>query len=103
MRCDECSISLTFHKSRNEVVCHFCGNRKKVPRTCPECNSKYIRYFGTGTEKVEEMALQAFPNAKIDRLDLDTSQKRGSIDRIIGRFVKGKTDILIVHTTCCKD
>lgn len=95
MRCDECSISLTFHKSRNEVVCHFCGNRKKVPRTCPECNSKYIRYFGTGTEKVEEMALQAFPNAKIDRLDLDTSQKRGSIDRIIGRFAKGKTDILI--------
>ena len=96
MRCSECGISMTYHKSEGDAICHFCGRRTKVPATCPECGSKYIRYFGTGTEKVEELAKEAFPDAVIERLDLDTSKRKGSIDGILNRFAKGKTDILSV-------
>ena len=95
MRCRECGISLTYHKSNGEAICHFCGFREKVPDLCPVCGSKYIRYFGTGTEKVEEAARQIFPEYTVDRLDLDTVSKKGSIDRILNAFRKGKTDILI--------
>jgi primosomal protein N' (replication factor Y) len=95
MRCKECDISMTYHKARGEIVCHFCGRRAKVPDVCPECGSKYIRYFGTGTEKVEEIAGETFPDAVIERLDLDTVKRKGSIEAILARFGKGKTDILI--------
>lgn len=95
MRCKECEISMTYHKAEGEAVCHFCGRKEKVPMVCPECGSKYIRHFGTGTEKVEEMAGEAFPDAAIERLDLDTARRKGSIDGILSRFGKGKTDILI--------
>lgn len=95
MKCSDCSISLTYHKERDEAVCHYCGKREKVPSVCPGCGSRYIKHFGTGTEKVEELALQAFPEAAVDRLDLDTASKKGGSDRILTRFGKGKTDILI--------
>ncbi|HWQ77435.1 MAG TPA: primosomal protein N', partial [Anaerovoracaceae bacterium] len=95
MRCKECGISLTYHKSINEAICHFCGRGEKVPDLCPVCGSKYIRHFGTGTEKVEEAAKEIFPEYTVDRLDLDTVSKKGSIDRILNSFRKGKTDILI--------
>jgi primosomal protein N' (replication factor Y) len=95
MRCRECGISLTYHKSGNEAVCHFCGFREKVPGLCPECGSKYIRHFGTGTEKVEEAVREISPEYSVDRLDLDTAARKGSIDRILNSFKKGKTDILI--------
>ncbi len=95
MRCKECEISMTYHKAEGQAVCHFCGRRERVPDTCPLCGSRYIRHFGTGTEKVEEMAVEAFPDAVIERLDLDTVKRKGSIDSILSRFGKGKTDILI--------
>ena len=95
MKCKECGISLTYHKHRNEAVCHFCGYREKIPTVCPECGGKYIKYFGTGTEKVEEAAKEIFPEYMVDRLDLDTITKKGSIDKILNSFKKGKTNILI--------
>jgi primosomal protein N' (replication factor Y) len=95
MRCRECGISLTYHKADNEAVCHFCGYREKVPSVCPVCGSKYIRHFGTGTEKVEEATKEIFPEYAVDRLDLDTAARKGSSDRILNAFKKGKTDILI--------
>ncbi|QOX62475.1 primosomal protein N' [Anoxybacterium hadale] len=95
MKCKECGISLTYHKSRNEAVCHFCGHSEKVPVLCPDCGGKYIKHFGTGTEKVEEMTREIFPDYNIDRLDLDTTTKKGSIDKILNSFRKGKTNILI--------
>lgn len=95
MKCKECGISLTYHKLQDEAVCHFCGYREKVPKLCPECQGKYIRHFGTGTEKVEEAATEFFPDSVIERLDLDTVKKKGSIDKILTRFKKGQTDILI--------
>jgi len=95
MKCGECGISLTYHKSRNEAICHFCGHREKVPDLCPVCSGKYIKYFGTGTEKVEEVARELFPEYTVDRLDLDTVSRKGSIDKILNSFRKGKTNILI--------
>jgi primosomal protein N' (replication factor Y) len=95
MKCKECGISLTYHKSRNEAICHFCGSREKIPTVCPVCGGKYIRHFGTGTEKVEEVTREMFPEYTVDRLDLDTAAKKGSIDKILNAFRKGKTNILI--------
>lgn len=95
MRCRECGISLTYHKSKNEAVCHFCGSREKIPSACPVCGGRYIKHFGTGTEKVEEITKEVFPEYTVDRLDLDTAAKKGSIDKILNSFRKGKTNILI--------
>lgn len=95
MKCGECGISLTYHKSKNEAICHFCGSRERVPSVCPVCGGRYIKHFGTGTEKVEELTKEIFPEYTVDRLDLDTAAKKGSIDRILNSFRKGKTNILI--------
>nr|WP_315023964.1 primosomal protein N' [uncultured Aminipila sp.] len=95
MKCPECGISLTYHKAKNAAVCHYCGKMEPLPKTCPECGSKYIRHFGTGTEKVEELTSNIFPDYPIARLDLDTIKLKGSVDKIINGFRKGKTKILI--------
>ncbi len=95
MKCSECDISLTYHKAQNAAVCHYCGKMEPLPNKCPECGSKYIRHFGTGTEKVEEITLEMFPEYSIERLDLDTIKLKGSVDKIINNFRKGKTKILI--------
>lgn len=95
MKCPECGISLTYHKAKNAAVCHYCGKMEPLPKTCPECGSKYIRHFGTGTEKVEELTSNIFPDYPIARLDLDTIKLKGSVDKIIHDFRKGKTKILI--------
>ncbi|GAB1475706.1 hypothetical protein MASR2M70_05380 [Bacillota bacterium] len=94
-QCGDCGISMTYHKSEDQVVCHYCGKRIDAPKTCPGCGSKYIRYFGVGTEKVEEAALETFTDSVIKRLDLDTVSKKGSIDAILKSFGKGETNILI--------
>lgn len=95
LKCPECGISLTYHKRENAGVCHYCGKKFRVPETCPACGSHYIKYFGTGTEKVEEFTRELFPEKSIGRLDLDTAKNNREISRIISSFSKGKTDILI--------
>ncbi len=95
LKCPDCGISMTYHKENNEVRCHFCGKKTSVPKTCPSCESSYIKYFGMGTEKVEEKASEIFEGANISRLDLDTIKKKGSIERVLNSFHKGKIDILI--------
>ncbi|MEY8365254.1 primosomal protein N' [Anaerovoracaceae bacterium 41-7] len=95
MECPECGISLTYHKKENAGVCHYCGKKFSVPASCPKCGSKYIKYFGSGTEKVEEFTRELFPDRKVERLDLDTAKNSREINRIIGNFSKGKTEILI--------
>lgn len=95
VKCPECGISMTYHKGERACICHFCGKRQSLPKLCPECGGSYIKYFGTGTEKVEEMTRELFPAAEISRLDLDTVKAKGSIDKILKAFQKGKTDILI--------
>ncbi|NLY82707.1 MAG: primosomal protein N' [Clostridiales bacterium] len=93
--CDECGVSMVYHKSAGALVCHYCGRKVKVPNSCPECGSKYIKFSGIGTEKVEEETKRMFPDAVVERLDLDTAKKQSDVDRIISQFIKGKTNILI--------
>jgi primosomal protein N' (replication factor Y) len=95
MKCKDCGVSLTYHKEAKIASCHYCGHKEKMPDQCPICSSKYIRFFGTGTEKVEEATRELFPEVTIERLDLDTAKKKGSIDKILSDFKKGKTDVLI--------
>lgn len=95
LRCEECGISMPYHKAENMAVCHFCGRKAPVPDLCPSCGSRYIRQFGAGTEKVIETVYSMFPDAVAERLDLDTTKKKGSLDQILKNFRKGKTDILV--------
>ncbi|MBQ1490183.1 MAG: primosomal protein N' [Eubacterium sp.] len=95
LKCPECGISLVYHKAEDAAVCHYCGKHFPIPDRCPECGSPEIRRLGAGTEKVEELTRELFPDLTVDRLDLDTARKTGEINRILGSFSKGKTDILI--------
>ena len=95
IRCEECGISMTYHKENNALVCHYCGRRIPVPKTCPGCGSKYIKHFGVGTEQVEEFAKKEFPEAKVRRFDLDTAKNTKEINKILNDFAKGEIDILI--------
>lgn len=95
VKCEDCGISMVYHRDEDAAVCHYCGRKIKIPKVCPECGSKYIKYFGTGTEKLEEEVGRLFPAATVDRLDLDTAKRKGSTEKILDNFKKKKTDILI--------
>ncbi len=93
-KCPRCGISLTYHKTEDAAICHYCGRRFSAGEKCPECGGK-LRYSGKGTEKVSEQIGEMFPEAGIERLDLDTAADRRNIGRILNDFGRGKTDILI--------
>ncbi|MBQ9961640.1 MAG: primosomal protein N' [Firmicutes bacterium] len=95
MRCPECGISLTYHKSIEKLMCHYCGRTFPVPKACPECDSTYIKHFGIGTEQVEEALKEFFPDTEVDRLDIDALKTRKDLDRILDAFSKGETKILV--------
>lgn len=95
MTCPDCEITYTYHAQENALVCHYCGRRAAVPQVCPICGSKYIRYFGTGTQKIEEEARRLFPNARILRMDLDTTMTKHSHTELLETFGRGEADILI--------
>ena len=94
-RCPGCGLSLTYHKAGGQAVCHYCGYHEPAPNKCPECGSKYIRYFGSGTEKLEEAVSDLFPEYAAERLDLDTVKRKGELTRKLKAFRSGKTQILI--------
>ncbi|MBQ3931765.1 MAG: primosomal protein N', partial [Firmicutes bacterium] len=95
MRCPECGISYTYHRQEGALMCHYCGRKIPMPKVCPECGSKLIGGFGAGTEQVELKVKELFPEAAVERLDLDTAKKKGSMESVLKRFGKGKVDILI--------
>lgn len=95
MMCSSCNVSYTYHSAENQLRCHYCGKKAEVPKLCPECGSKYIKYFGTGTQKVEDEVRRYFPNAKVLRMDMDTTKKKNSHKRILTAFGNGEADILI--------
>jgi primosomal protein N' (replication factor Y) len=95
MQCDDCGIALTYHKAEDDAQCHFCGARRAVPAVCPSCGAAYLRFFGAGTEKVEETTRELFPGAVTERLDLDTARRKGSAAGLLSRFRRGRTQILI--------
>lgn len=94
-KCPSCDVSLTFHKKENWLKCHYCGFAKKPVEVCPKCESKYIRYFGIGTQKVEEMVKKTFENINVERMDIDTTSKKNSHEEILDRFKNKEIDILI--------
>jgi primosomal protein N' (replication factor Y) len=94
-RCRHCDVSLTYHKKGNRLYCHYCGYNTPVPSTCPSCNQGGLQMKGFGTEKIEEEVAVYFPNAKIERLDLDATRSRKSYEQLITRFEMKESDILV--------
>ena len=95
LRCKNCDISLTYHDKEKLLKCHYCDYNKEIPRFCPECGSEYIKKFGIGTEKLEEEVNKYFPEAEVDRMDIDTTSNKGSHRKILKRLENNETDILI--------
>jgi len=95
LKCKRCDSVLVYHYQTRSMVCHYCNSRISPPHVCPRCKSSYMKYFGIGTEKVESEIARLFPDAKIARMDTDSTSKRGSHDRILGEFKKHNIDILI--------
>ena len=93
--CNQCDVSLTLHKTTNQLVCHYCGFTYQVPDICPACGCKELRPKGSGTERIEDALHEAFPEANIARMDLDTTRTRNAYERIIRDFSAGRTNILI--------
>ena len=94
-RCQHCDVSLTLHRQMNQLTCHYCGFTYRVPTECPCCGSTDLRTKGYGTEKIEEQVREVFPEARVARMDLDTTRTRNAYERIIGDFSAGRTNILI--------
>lgn len=93
--CHQCDISLTFHKGKNKLVCHVCGTTKPLVTMCPACGSPRLMLEGYGTEKIEDELTLIFPDARIKRMDLDTTRGKGNMESLIYDFEKGKIDILV--------
>lgn len=95
LKCPNCDIALTYHHHNKEAKCSYCDYKIKVPKHCPECDSTYFKYFGTGTEKIETMLNELFPQARIGRLDSESTSRKGQLEKIIDQVEQGKIDILI--------
>lgn len=94
-RCEHCDVSLTLHKSMNQLTCHYCGYTYQIPTECPACGSKELKGKGYGTEKIEDQLRDVFPEARLARMDLDTTRTRNAYERIISDFSAGRTNLLI--------
>lgn len=95
VECPNCNISLTYHKSNNSLICHYCDYKEKMPDVCPECESKYIKLFGVGTQRIVDEVEHLFPEASVLRMDSDTTSERDSHKKIVADFRNGKADILV--------
>jgi primosomal protein N' (replication factor Y) len=93
--CPNCDISLTLHMDTKTMKCHYCGHEEGQPHNCKNCGSKKIRYYGTGTQKVEEELKTLLPNARVLRMDVDTTRKKGAHEKILDTFGRGEVDILL--------
>ena len=95
VKCKNCNISMTYHKTENKLKCHYCGYEEDVVKVCPECKSTKIRYFGTGTQRLEQEINKIFPQASTIRMDIDTVTKKNSYEEILNTFKNDGIDILI--------
>ncbi|WNF35510.1 primosomal protein N' [Bacillaceae bacterium IKA-2] len=93
--CPHCDISLTYHQTTHSIKCHYCGHQEQMPKKCSNCQSEHIRFFGSGTQKVEEEITKVFPDARVIRMDVDTTRKKGSHEKLLTAFAEGKADILL--------
>lgn len=94
-QCPNCDISLTYHKTTDQLKCHYCGYEETPSNQCPNCESEHIRQMGTGTQRVEELLQQEFPDARIIRMDVDTTSRKGAHEKLLSDFEQGKGDILL--------
>lgn len=95
IECENCSIAMTYHKKTDKLVCHYCGETIDNVTECPECSSKYVRFFGTGTQRIEDELSKLFPEAKILRMDYDTTSGKGGHESVLNKFKEGDADILL--------
>lgn len=93
--CPNCDISMTYHRTQSLMKCHYCGMEEQVPNVCPDCGSDHIRYFGTGTQKVEEELGKLMPQARVIRMDVDTTRRKGAHEALLKKFENGQADILL--------
>ena len=95
LECKNCNVSYTYHLKEHKLICHYCNSTENVPNICPSCSSKYIKYFGVGTQKIEEQIKKYFKDARVMRMDMDTTAKKNSHQNILEDFKNHKADILI--------
>ncbi len=95
VRCDQCDVSMTWHQAENALRCHYCGKTLPPPKQCPQCGSGYIKYFGAGTQKVQEEVRRLFPDARVARMDVDTTREKDAHARILERFRSGDANVLV--------
>ena len=95
IKCDDCDISMTYHKAKNRLICHYCGKTKALPKLCPSCGSKFIKQFGVGTQRVEEEVKKYFPEARVLRMDRDTTGKKDSFNEFYEKIKNKEVDVII--------
>ena len=95
LQCPNCDISLTLHKDTNNMKCHYCGHQERTPKKCPQCQGTSIRFFGTGTQKVEDELHHLYPDVEVVRMDVDTTRKKGSHEKLLEVFEKKQAHILL--------
>lgn len=93
--CPNCDVALTYHKSEARLVCHYCGHQARVPRACENCSGPYIYYVGEGTEQIESLLQELYPDMRIARLDRDTTRRRGAFEKLLGAFAIGEIDLMV--------
>lgn len=95
LKCPNCDISLTLHMDTKTMKCHYCGHEEPIPNVCPQCHSRKIRYYGTGTQKVETELKEVLPDARVIRMDVDTTRRKGAHERLLNKFGRQEADILL--------
>ncbi|ANZ70669.1 primosomal protein N' [Pediococcus claussenii] len=95
LKCPNCDVSLTMHVDTHSMRCHYCGHEEVIPKACKNCGSEKIRFYGTGTEKVEKQLAKLVPDAKVIRMDVDTTRRKGAHERLLDRFGNHEADILL--------
>jgi len=95
VQCENCSISLTYHKRSDRLLCHYCGYSRRAPKACPKCHSEYVYFVGEGSEQLEEKLRERFPEARVGRLDRDTVRSKREYQKVLGAFASGKLDVLV--------
>ena len=95
MKCSKCNVPMTYHATGKRLICHYCGNTVQAPTRCPACNSPYLEYRGTGTERIEQELKRLFPEAKVLRMDADTTAKKDGHGKILKEFANGDVPFLV--------
>ena len=95
VKCERCDVSMTYHQAENALRCHYCGREAPPPKVCPKCGSRYVKYFGAGTQKVAEEVMRRFAGARVVRVDVDTTREKDAHEKLLGRFRSGEANVLV--------